>query len=120
MLVKGGPGFLIATMATTSSGIEFLDFLQSSITSFDAAMSFESTGMEYLLQIVALHPIQEILVTDLVLGCDTTYPLDHKQVTVLQAMQITWGWGSGVHGDPDVGISNSSSGGNGKWGEAIH
>ena len=53
-------------MATTSHGIEFLDFPQPTITSFDMAMPSDSTGAEYLVEIVKLQPLQEILRFDLV------------------------------------------------------
>ena len=38
-------------------------------------------------QIVKLHPLQEILWADLVLGCDTAHPVDYGSVIVLQANQ---------------------------------
>ena len=70
----------------TPSGIEFLDFFQSTITSFGIGPS-ESMGAEYTLQFVELHPVQEILRADLPKGGGTTHPKDHDPVIALQAMK---------------------------------
>ena len=49
-------------------------------------------GAEYLiLQLIKLHPLQDILWADMVLG-DTTYQLDHSWDIALQVMQIRWVW----------------------------
>ena len=67
-------------------------------------MPSESAGGEYLLHIVKLHPLQEILGADLVLGGDTTHPVNHSPVITLLTMQIRRGWGPGFpskeHIDP--------------------
>ena len=66
-----------------------------------------------------LHPLQEILWTDLVLGGDTPHPTNHSSVITLLLMQVRFGWVPGFawmeHGTPDAHIANSSSGGDGKW-----
>ena len=41
------------------------------------AVSSESAGVEYLCQIVNLHPLQEISAADLVLGGDSAHPMDY-------------------------------------------
>ena len=108
--------FFRATTATTSHRIQFLDFLQPSVTTFDTAMPSELMGAEYLLQIVNLHPLQEILWADLVLGGDTAHPANHRPVIVPQVMHIRWGRGPCFdcmeHGIPDTWIINISSGEN--------
>ena len=81
----------MAAKATTSSGIEFLDFLQPIIATFCLAMTSKSVGAEYLRQIVKLHALQ-ILWSDSVHGGDTTHPADHSSVIILQATQFRWGW----------------------------
>ena len=67
-----------------SYGIEFLYFLQLTIAKFHMAMPFDSTGAEYLCQIIKLHPFQEILRADLVFGGNTSHPVDYSLVTALQ------------------------------------
>ena len=44
-------------------------------------------GAEYLLQIAELHPVKEILWTDLFRSGDTAHTADHSPVVVLQVMQ---------------------------------
>ena len=82
-------------------------------------MPSDLTGVEYLLQIVELHPFEQILWDDLVLGGDTAYPMGDSLVIVLQAMQIRWGWSTDSacmdRGTSDTPILNSSSGGDGIW-----
>ena len=75
-------------MATTSCGIEFLDFLQPTFASFYMTMSSESAGVEYLCQIVKLHPIQKILRAEFVLVDDSAHPANHSSVVTLQAVQV--------------------------------
>ena len=65
-------------MATTSWVIEFLDFLQTTITMFYMSIPSESVGAEYLWQTVMLHPLQEILQADYYV----------TGVITLQAMQV--------------------------------
>ena len=72
----------------TSCGIEFLDFLQPTIDMFFMVMPSESVGVEYLCQIIKLHPLQEILRADLVLGGDAAHPANHSSVVMLQVMQV--------------------------------
>ena len=80
----------MVTTAMTSYGIDFLNFLKRTITTFGKAMPSESTGAEYLLQIVKLHHLQEILCADLVLG--VWHPhiqwnwSEHNPVIALQVM----------------------------------
>ena len=66
-----------------------------------------------------IHPLQEILRADSVLGGDTEHPANHSSIVTLQAMQVGYGWGPGFacmeHGTPDTWIVNSSSGSDGKW-----
>ena len=69
------------------------------VYTFNMDMSSESAGGEYLLQIIKLHPLQEILRAHMVLGCDTAHPVNHSSVIAFQAMQIRWGWGSGFVGE---------------------
>ena len=59
-------------------GIEFLDFLQPTIATFYMAVPSESTGAEYLCQIIKLHPLHEILRADLVLGGDAVHQSNHS------------------------------------------
>ena len=54
-------GFLRAATATTSWGIESLDFLQPTIATFNMSVPSESVGAEHLCQIIKLHSLQEIL-----------------------------------------------------------
>ena len=58
---------------------------------FCMAVPSESVGPEYLCQIFKLHPLQEIMWADLVLGGDTAHPVNRSSITALQAMQISWG-----------------------------
>ena len=88
-------------------------------------MPSESASAEYLCQIVKLHPLQEILRTELVLGDDTVHPANHNWVIALQPMLIRKDWGLGLacmeHGAPVAQIVNSPSGvvGNERgWGRA--
>ena len=68
------PGSLSVITAMNPSGIEFLEFPPAAITPLkNTAMPSESTGAEYLLQIVKLCLLPEILRADLVLGTDTTH-----------------------------------------------
>ena len=59
------PGFFRVATATTCWVIEFRDYLQPTITTFYMAVSI---GAEYFCQIINLHPLQENLWADLVLG----------------------------------------------------
>ena len=84
-------GFLRAATATTSCWIEFLDFLQPTITTFYMVLPSESAGADYLCQIVKLHPLPEIPRVDLVLGGDATHPAFHSSVVTWQTMQVVCG-----------------------------
>ena len=55
---------------------------------FYMAVPSELADVEYLCQIAKLHPLQEILQADLVLGVDAAHPAYHNSVIVLQVMQI--------------------------------
>ena len=59
-------------------GLSWNGLSSANITTLEMSMSSESTGVGYSLQIVKLHPIQEILWGDLVLGGDTIHPADHS------------------------------------------
>ena len=82
-------------MATTSYGIESLDFLQSTIATFYMAVPSVLAGAEYLYKIVKLHPLLEILRADLILDGNTAHPANFSSVIALQAMQIRYGRGPG-------------------------
>ena len=119
MAILRRPGLLKVATATTLCEIEFLDFLQPTITTFYIVVPSEPAGAEYLCQIIKLRPIQEIFRADIVLGGDAAHLADHSSVIVLQSMQIRRGWGPGFvcneHGAPDAWIVNSSSGCDWKW-----
>ena len=55
---------------------------------FYMAVPSESACAEILCQIFKLHPLQEVLRADLVLGDDAAHPLNHSLVITLQAMQV--------------------------------
>ena len=74
--------------AKTSYRIGFLDFLQPTITTFDMVMPSGSTGAGYPLQIVELHPVQEILRIYLFLSCDTAHTTDHSHCVAGYTDQI--------------------------------
>ena len=98
----------------TSYEIDFLYILQPLIiASFYRALPSESARVEYLCQIVKLHPIWEIFRVDLVHSGDTTHLADHSSVITLQA-RLGWGLGTGLssteQGTPDARIANSSEG----------
>ena len=62
----------------TSCGIEFVDFLQPTITTFDMAVPSVLAGVQYLCQIVKLLPLKEMLQGDLILGGDSAHPANHS------------------------------------------
>ena len=67
-------------------------FVQPSQCSVDAE---RVGGCGDVSQIVKLHPLQEILWADSVIGGDVTHPANHRMAIVLQAEQFKYGCGPG-------------------------
>ena len=78
------------------------------VTTFDMDIASESADQEYPLHIVKLYPLQEILRADLVLGGDTTHPLNHSLIITLQTMQIRSGWGTGYPSTEHIDLESLS------------
>ena len=70
---------------------------RQSSTTFYMAVPSQSAGDEYLCQITKLHPLQEILWADLVLGCDTAHPSNHNSVIALREVRIVVVWCPRLH-----------------------
>ena len=51
-------------------------------------MAMPSESMEYLCKIIELHPLQEVVQADLVLGGDAAHPANHSPVIMVQAKFI--------------------------------
>ena len=112
------PGFFRAAAATVSCRGEFLDFFQSTIVTFYKAVPSESVGVEYPYQIVKLHPLQEILLADLVFGGDPTHLVNQSWVITFQVIrsdkvrsQVSLAWNVILL----TRIVNYPTAGDGKW-----